>query len=226
MKLSKILVAAVAVMFGVGSFAMGAIAEDEAESLSARQTIVNTTDRVMKIINDAQSYYDQEPERFYLEIGGVLDDVVDFNSFAYGVMGAYASKKAYMALSSDEEKAAFKERMTRFSTTFRDGLVQTYAKGLLAFDGNKIDVLELSADAVAGGSVTVIQHIYGEAEKPYVVHYKMKQNGEGDWKLRNVTIEAINLGKIYQSQFASSAKLYDQDIDRVIDNWSVDPSAD
>jgi phospholipid transport system substrate-binding protein len=52
----------------------------------------------------------------------------------------------------------------------------------------------------------------------------MRKNRQGEWKLRNVTIEAINLGVIYQSQFASAAAQYNGDIDRVIDFWSVDPT--
>ena len=141
-------------------------------------------------------------------------------------MGQYASKKMYSSLQTDEKKAAFRERMKRFSKTFRTGLVQTYAKGLLAFNGNRIDVLppeegeNLSGDA----SVTVTQHIYGESEKPFVVQYKLRPNRDGEWKLRNVTIEAINLGIVYRGQFSSAAQLYNGDIDKVIDNWSVDPT--
>ena len=55
--------------------------------------------------------------------------------------------------------------------------------------------------------------------------YKMRKNRAGAWKLRNVTIEAINLGKVYQSQFSSAAKQYKGDIDAVIDNWTVDPTS-
>ncbi len=57
------------------------------------------------------------------------------------------------------------------------------------------------------------------------MQYKLRKNRQGEWKLRNVTIEAINLGKVYQSQFSSAAKLYSGDIDRVIDSWTVDPTA-
>ena len=110
----------------------------------------------------------QDPQRFYDSVGEVLEDVIDFDGFSRGVMGQYASKKMYSSLQTDEKKAAFRERMKRFSKTFRTGLVQTYAKGLLAFNGNRIDVLppeegeNLSGDA----SVTVTQHIYGESESP------------------------------------------------------------
>lgn len=216
------------VMLVAGLFASPMWADEAkpaAEKVTAHQVVEQTTARVMTIITEAQGYFDQDPERFYGEIEKVLDDVVDFDSFARGVMGKYASKRMYMTLASDEEKKHFVARMRRFSDTFRQGLVRTYAKGLLAFNGNRVEVVPPTEEPVRGESVTVVQHIYGEADKPYVVHYKLRQDREGHWKLRNVTIEAINLGKVYQSQFASAAKQYDGDIDKVIDNWSVDPTA-
>ncbi|MEH6559052.1 MAG: ABC transporter substrate-binding protein [Oceanicoccus sp.] len=188
--------------------------------------VEKATKQVMEIITSAKGYYMTDPQRFYSEIESILDEMVDFDGFSRGVMGQYASKKMYSALKTDEEKAAFKERMKRFSTTFRTGLVQTYAKGLLAFNGNRIDVLppQEGEDLSGNASVTVTQHIFGETEKPYVVQYKLRPNRGGEWKLRNVTIEAINLGIVYRGQFSSAARLYDGDIDKVIENWSVDPT--
>ncbi len=217
-------------LFVVGLFSGNVLAAKESanngisdKDMTAHQVVQKTTDRVMKIIVEAQGYFDQDPQRFYREIEKVLSDVVDFDSFARGVMGRYASKQMYMSLESEAEKDAFRARMDRFSSTFKDGLVQTYAKGLLAFNGNKIDVLPPSGEVNEEESVTVIQHIHGDAEKPYVVQYKMRKNREGEWKLRNVTIEAINLGRVYQSQFSSAARQYNGDIDKVIENWSVTP---
>lgn len=206
---------------------------ETAPEYTAHQKVKATTDRVMDIIVQAQDYAEKDPDRFYREVETVLDDVVDFDSFARGVMGKYASSKRYRSLTT-KQKSELRAQMKRFSTVFKGGLVQTYAMGLLAFDGNKVEILPVedtpaknttSRKRKAGNkSVTVVQHIYGKAEKPYVVHYKMRRNKAGEWKLRNVTIEAINLGKVYQSQFYSAVKQYNGDIDQVIDNWSVDPT--
>ena len=193
------------------------------QPVSPYQIIEVTTNKVTTIIEQSHSYYDEDPERYYAEIGGVLASIVDFDSFARGVMGRYASKKEYDRLATAEEKAAYLERMNRFSEVFRGALIETYAKGLLAFSSNRIEILPPEGDAPFTGSVTVVQHIYGEAEQPYVVLYKMRQDKSGQWKLRNVTIEAVNLGKVYQSQFASAVKQYDGDVDKVIETWVVAP---
>ena len=49
----------------------------------------------------------------------------------------------------------------------------------------------------------------------------MKRGGDGQWRMRNVILDEINLGKVYRNQFAAAAVKYKGDIDQVIDNWSV-----
>ncbi|MBB3047107.1 phospholipid transport system substrate-binding protein [Litorivivens lipolytica] len=193
-----------------------------AEPKGPYEVVADTTSRVTKVIEEARSYVDEDPQRFYDEVEKILSDVVDFPSFARGVMGKYGSKRYYDTL-SDAEKQKFRERVERFTETFQDRLIQTYAKGLLAFDGNRIEVLPLAEDADKGGSVNVEQHIYGNAPQPYVVYYKLKQGRDGEWKLRNVSIEGVNLGRTYQSQFSSAVRRHNGDIDKVIENWEVAP---
>ena len=45
----------------------------------------------------------------------MLGKVVDFDSFARGVMGPYAGAQRYQALTSEQEKAEFRARVQRFS---------------------------------------------------------------------------------------------------------------
>ena len=195
-----------------------------AEQQGPYEVVAETTSRVTKVIEEARSYVDKDPQRFYDEVEKILADVVDFPSFARGVMGKYGSKRYYDTL-SDAEKQQFRDRVERFTETFQSRLIQTYAKGLLAFDGNRIEVLPLAEGAISDGSVNVEQHIYGNAPQPYVVYYKLKQGRDGEWKLRNVSIEGVNLGRTYQSQFSSAVRRHNGDIDQVIENWEVSPEA-
>ncbi len=195
---------------------------DQAGKQGPYEVVAETTSRVTKVIEEARSYVDKDPQRFYDEVEKILADVVDFPSFARGVMGKYGSKRYYDTL-SDAEKQKFRERVERFTDTFQDRLIQTYAKGLLAFDGNRIEVLPLAEGAANEGSVNVEQHIYGNAPQPYVVYYKLKQGRDGEWKLRNVSIEGVNLGRTYQSQFSAAVRRHNGDIDKVIENWEVSP---
>jgi phospholipid transport system substrate-binding protein len=101
----------------------------------------------------------------------------------------------------------------------REGLVRTYGKGLLAFGGSRIEVIVPEGGSLNGSLVTVKQLVYSDEPEPYVLLYQMGRNKSGEWKLRNIIIESVNLGEIYRSQFESSARKYDGDLDNVIDNW-------
>jgi phospholipid transport system substrate-binding protein len=155
----------------------------------------------------------------------VMSGVVDFDSFARGVMGSYAGAQRFQALKTEQEKAQFRDQIKRFTTTFKHGLIETYAKGLLKFDGQRIETLP-PRNKQSGDSVSVVQNIYGGADKPYVVQYSLRKDRDGSWKVRNVVIEGINLGQTYRNQFAAAAEQYRGDIDKVIANWKVEPTTE
>lgn len=185
--------------------------------------VKNTTDQVLTEIKAAESYFDEDPDRFYRKIDTILSEVTDFYSFSRSVMGFYASKRSMSAMDA-AGKEKLEQQIDRFVDKFHAGLVKTYAKGLLNFSGQRIEVLK-PRDTASGKSAVITQHIYGDAAKPYVVQFKLRRDRDGAWKVRNVTIEAINLGKIFREQFASEARKFDGDLDQVIDNWSSKSAA-
>ncbi|CAH0993337.1 hypothetical protein SIN8267_03485 [Sinobacterium norvegicum] len=203
------------------------VAAQGAETPGPEKVIAQVSEEVIGEITLAQQYFEQDPERFYNSIERILDPVVDFTSFSRNVMGKYGSSAAYRSLATKAEKKQFVDRVRRFNHKFKDGLIHTYAKGLLGFGGNKIEVLALTSEqhqqVLDRQSVDVVQLIHNDTPTPYRVQYKMRPSKKGDWKLRNVVIESINLGSVYQQQFASAVRTYNGDIDAVIDNWSVTP---
>jgi phospholipid transport system substrate-binding protein len=208
--------------------AQGATAAAAAQPAAAQndpyKMVEQTTQQVLAIIAEAKGYYDKEPERFHQQVDTVMGVVVDFDSFARGVMGPYANLQR---LPTDAEKAQRREQIARFATSFRHGLIETYAKGLLKFNGQRIETLPpRRGDDLAGNSVSVVQNIYGNGDKPYIVQYSMRKNAAGVWKVSNVIIEGINLGQTYRSQFASAADQNRGDVDKVIAGWKVEPQTD
>jgi phospholipid transport system substrate-binding protein len=188
------------------------------------KVVQHTTEQVLVIIKEAKGYSAKDPKRFNTEVMSVMEKVIDFDDFARGVMGTYASGQRYNALASEEEKAAFRERVQRFSSTFKQGLIDTYASSLLNFDSEKVETLPpKKGDDLSTGSATVMQNIFNGSGKSYVVQYSMRRNKAGEWKLHNLIIEGINLGLTYRSQFSTSAEKYHGDIDKVIANWTVEP---
>lgn len=187
-----------------------------------RAIIQTAVDDIVAAIEEAKVYFDEEPERFHAEIDNILLPIVDFRSFARNVMGKYGSSKYQASLKDEQQRAEFDARIDRFAGRFKQGLVATYAKGLLAFEGERIEVEQLADKGKSSGSVTVMQNIYTTGSDAIKITYKMRKNKEQHWKVRNVHLQSINLGKVYRNQFASAARQYNGDIDKVIDNWVVE----
>ncbi|MEH6568151.1 MAG: ABC transporter substrate-binding protein [Halioglobus sp.] len=192
----------------------------ENTKLTAHAIVSDASEKVMLVVEDAQGYVDEDPEQYYQAVHEILDPVIDYRGFARSVMGVYASKERYQSLDAAGRKE-LREQLERFIEVMRTGLIRTYGKGLLAFSGSRIAVSEPSADEAAESRVSVKQLIYSDETQPYVVMYQMGRGKTGEWKLRNVIIETVNLGEIYKNQFQAAARKHDGDLNVVIDEWST-----
>lgn len=205
-------------------FAAGAVAESAGNSARGPDEAIRAaTQDLLGIVSEARGYYDADPERYYDKVDTVIAPVVDFYSFSRGVMGRWGSK-AYEQSLDAAGREEFARRVERFEEVFRDALVRTYSKGLLAFSGETIEVEPADPAEVEQGSATVVQVIHGDDGTRYTIRYKMRRDAEEGWKIRNVSLDTLNLGKVYQNQFASAASRYGGDIDKVIENWTVAPA--
>ena len=188
------------------------------DSTDPRTTVALATTQIMKIVRDASSYYNEDPEKYYMAIENELDTFVDFRGFARGVMGKYATGSRYRALNKDEKKE-LRAQLDKFTKVIRESLVRTYSKGLLAFGGSRIELDPGVSGAVTESAASVKQLIYGENTEPYVVVYQMRKMNDKSWKLRNMIVEGVNLGKIFRNQFETSVNQFDGDLDQAILNW-------
>ena len=189
------------------------------EQASAHEVVETTTEQVMAVVREAQGYVDKDPDRYYAGLQAALDDVVDFGSFSRAVMGDYASSKRYKSL-SPEDRQRLRQQVSTFTDIMRSTLVRTYGKGLIAFGGSRTEV-EKPDKKEAGDSKkkSIIQRIY-KGDKSYVIQYQMRRNKKGQWKLRNLIVESVNLGQIYRNQFEALARDKNGDLDAVIASWS------
>lgn len=209
------------VMFG--SLAMATLStalspETSQAAAGPEQVITDVTQRVMEVVAEADTYFDQDPDRYFDAIDQVLSDLVDWRGFATAVMGEYYSRGRSL---DPEGQVALKAQRDRFAATLREGLIRSYAKGLLAFGGANMEVQGVEASPQSARIASVTQLVYGEADRVYTIRYQMGQYKDGNWRLRNLIIETINLGEIYRNQFSALAKAADDDLDRVIEDWNA-----
>jgi phospholipid transport system substrate-binding protein len=188
-----------------------------ATATSARDVVQKASDDLVKVIDEGKTYFANDPERFYGKVYDVLDPVIDFESFARGVMAVYG-------------KRATPEQRKRFEETFKRGLVRTYGKALLDFDQEQVVLLPEDKAPRDPTKPTIRMEVRTKAGKVYPVDYAMAQGSDGAWRMRNIVINGINIGLTYRNQFASSMKLQAGDIDKVIAGWAetiahVDPVA-
>jgi len=182
--------------------------------------IESTTSRIMAIVDEAPEYFDTNSDRFYNEIGAVLDETIDWRGFAKGVMGEYASNARYRSL-DDEGRKALREQLQSFTDIMKTGLIRTYAKGLLAFSGSKFEIVDEESINPNARSASITQLVYGSGNRTYTVRYQLGRSRDGRWRLRNLIVADVNLGQIYQNQFAAAAKSADGDVAKVVAEWDI-----
>ena len=53
----------------------------------------------------------------------------------------------------------------------------------------------------------------------FKIQYQMFLAADDSWKLKNLSLGGINLGRQYYTQFAAAMSQFNNDIDQVLDNW-------
>ena len=133
-------------------------------------------------------------------------------------MGKYGNEKYILSLSKDKQKKIYSQ-IYQFDNVLLGSLTSTYGKGLLAFDGQKIEVIEL-IEYKSKSKTMVKQLIYGDRKEPYEVIFALKKIDD-QWKIGNFRFEQIDFGRIYKKQFKSLLNFYNDDVDLVIKNWTL-----
>lgn len=205
-------------LLGVCLLAAGAWAQGS--TATPHGVVDETSRRVLAVVVEASGYADEDPERYYRQVQAILDPVIDFRGFARSVMGPYASSERYRSL-DEAGRTRLRDQLDRFTEVMRLGLVRTYSKGLLAYGDSRIEVVAASDEDVAKGRASVRQLIYSGQSEPYLMLYQMGREKSGEWQLRNIIIESVNLGEIYRNQFEASARKNNGDLDAVIDSWTA-----
>jgi phospholipid transport system substrate-binding protein len=179
-----------------------------AQQKSARLAVEESTNQLLAKLVEIQPLYGKDPEQFFQRVGSSLAPFIDFNGFSRGVMAKYYRR------ATDEQKIRFKK-------VFEEKMIRTYAKALVEFDNERVEVVESTIAESKSDRAAIDLVVYSNEGAVYTINYSMALI-DGQWMLRNVTIEGINIGLQFRSQFAAYMDKYSNQIDDVIDNWSVD----
>jgi phospholipid transport system substrate-binding protein len=181
---------------------------DEPVELTPYQLVEQLTLQVLSVVRESKDSLGSDPESFYQSISDVLSPFVAFDYISDGVMGRYA-------------KEATIDQRRRFSLSFKSDMMSTYAKGMVAFGDDKVEVIHPEQSITEQSRVSVKQKVYTEKGDHEVIYSMGKSKNTGKWLLLNVVIDGVNLGSTFRSQF-SQAMQKEGDLEAVIANWSVE----
>ncbi|MFL0800041.1 MAG: ABC transporter substrate-binding protein [Agarilytica sp.] len=198
-------------------FAVAADAGKEAGSekkvavanISPHDVVEKVTSELMTVVSGGQEALKTNPGQYFKDVRAIMESSVDFKYIARNVMGA-----KYWKAASESQK-------TQFIEVFTSGMVETYAKGMANFADYEISVQKPAEAVGEKRKVEVIQKFKGP-EGVNRVSYTMGKHRSGHWKLINVVLDGVNLGKTLRAQFSQSVTESKGDLDAAIAGWAWD----
>jgi phospholipid transport system substrate-binding protein len=189
-----------ALLFSLLAFTGVSVAATDAHTV-----VEQTTNKLLADLKANKDKYRTDPAAFYNAMDAILGEVVDADGISRSVMTVRYSRRATP------------EQMQLFQENFKRSLMQFYGNALLEYNNQSIRVLPGSI-AQGDNRSEVRMEVTDHKGIIYPVSYTMvKINNQ--WRMRNVIINGINLGKLFRDQFAEAMQRNAQDLDRVIDTW-------
>ncbi|MEZ5571739.1 MAG: ABC transporter substrate-binding protein [Halioglobus sp.] len=183
----------------------------------AELLITNSANQINAIVKDAPAYIDTDPDRYYEQIAEALDPVVDFTTFARGVMGHLASKRYVESLPEGERDAA-RTAVPQFRDVLYHTVVKSYGKIFYNYAGSQFSIQ--SSELLGNGDqASVIQKVVDTQAKQYALQYTLNNKGGKGWKIQNVIVDGVNMGQSYRAQFEAALERYKGNTSDVIKNW-------
>ncbi|WP_053213307.1 phospholipid-binding protein MlaC [Pseudomonas sp. Q12-87] len=172
---------------------------------SAHDIIQDTTTRLLADLASNKEKYKQDPSAFYDALNGIVGPVVDADGISKSIMTVKYSRKATPA------------QMTRFQENFKRSLMQFYGNALLEYNNQGITVSPAKDES--GTRTSVDMQVKGNNGAVYPVSYTLEKIND-EWKVRNVIINGINIGKLFRDQFADAMQRNGNNLDKTIDGWA------
>ncbi|MFG6178039.1 phospholipid-binding protein MlaC [Halomonas sp. THAF12] len=177
-----------------------------AQAQSPEQMIRDSVNQLMGRIEGRDTYFREHPDELEVIVDESLADVADFRYIGASVMGRYF-------------RNATPAQRSRFVDTFRQTLIDTYAKGLVTFDYQEVRVLDNQEASRYEDQASVAMEVVANDGTVYPVSYTLRLD-DGQWRVVNVIVNGINLGLTFRNQFDEAMRDRNRDYDAVIDGWA------
>lgn len=191
-----------ALMLFAASYAPGL-----AQEMTALETAQLAVETLLRQARDTRHLFTTDSEAYYGGVEDVLDRFVDFNAVAEVVMNRFADA------ASEEQKQRFGQILRRKLTRFYGAALLTYADQEVNFPPSE------NPERDSPQSTIVTMELTGGGAQTVLFQYQMFLADGNEWKLRNLSLAGINLGRQYFTQFSALMDQHGNDIEAVLDNW-------
>ena len=177
-----------------------------AQQLTAIETAELGVETLLETVVASRDFFLSDRERYFTEVENVLNTFVDFNEVANVVMNRYAVD-------------ATVEQKQRFAGILRNTLTRFYGASLVNYNGEELVFLPSNNEEAESRTDTVVGMELRGSDSNLRLQYQMFLNENDEWKLKNLSLAGINLGRQYFTQFSALMTQHNNDIDLVLDNW-------
>lgn len=170
------------------------------------------TSELLKLFDENKEEYRKDRSIFIKQVDRLLSPVIAFDQIARYVMGKYARRNP--------------DQVERFEAAFKDSLLTFYGNALLSLDDTTLVVDSVDKTPpeqlkkyIAGDvSRIAVKMKVKTSNRSVDIFYSMVQS-DGRWKLRNITVDGINIAKQFQTQFVDAVDKYGK-VSIVVNHWT------
>ena len=170
------------------------------------QKIESVSQQLVEIIGAHQKEYPKNEKQYFDAISNLMNGLVDFRYIAKKVMGPYRAM-------------ATQQQIALFAQIFRQGLIETYSRGLINYKDQKIVLVE-QKPLKKGQRTLIVKQEIRSSGNVFPLRYFMARKKTGEWMEINMSISGINLRDIFSNQFLQAAQKSKGDLDIVITGWT------
>lgn len=176
------------------------------QQYSALEIAEMGVETLLQTAAESRELFLTDREQYFSAIEKVLSSFVDFNAVAEVVMNRFAES------ASDAQKQ-------RFADLLQNTLTRFYGASLISYQGQELVFLPSDNPATDPRADTIIRMEFRGGDSNFQLQYQMFLNEDDEWKLKNLSLAGINLGRQYFTQFSALMGQNNNDIDAVLDNW-------
>ncbi len=176
------------------------------QQYSAVETAETGVETLLQTVTESRPLFLSDRDSYFSAVEAVLITFVDFKAVAEVVMNRFA------ASASDVQKQ-------RFADLLKTTLTRFYGASLVSYDGQELVFLPSDNPASDPRADTIVGMELRGGDTNLRLQYQMFLNENEEWKLKNLSLAGINLGRQYFTQFSALMGQNNNDIDAVLDNW-------